>query len=80
MNRDATGLKDKSVTAHEVNNTNIIIGTHDDLGLRSKFCDNYYQVYNYSFYTHKDNVFFYLKYLDRDNEECRRYLRDYLNR
>ena len=36
MNRDATGLKDKSVTAHEVNNTNMKAGGYVILGYIDK--------------------------------------------
>ena len=52
--------------------SNIIIGDNTDLGLQSRF--DY--LFNYIFYTHRDDVYFYLKYLDDQNAECRAFLLD----
>ena len=52
--------------------SNVIIGDNADLGLHSRF--DY--LFNYIFYTHRDDVYFYLKYLDDQNTECRAFLSD----
>ena len=56
--------------------SNIVIGNHDELGIHSRFDD----LYDYIFYTHTDSIFFYLKYIDNNSSQCRKYLENYLGK